>query len=506
MKIKRKRYKKKVKRLVYSLLVCLAFVLVNFNFSGAIAQQVTPDKYTPKHYTELEFEPVGEIKLPEYERYELENGMVVYLMENHELPLVSGRALIHTGSRFEPSNEVGLAQITGTVMRSGGTQQHPPNKLNQMLEQRAASVETNIGDTSGGAAFSALSEDAGTVFGLFAEVLRQPAFAENQLELAKTQLKGGIARRNDSPDGIAQREFKKLIYGENSPYARIPEYSTLNNISRGDLVNFYQKYYHPNNMILGIEGDFDSAKMKALIERTFGNWKADPNFKKPVLPQVSQAKTGGVFFVNQPQLTQSSVLIGHLGGKFVSPDYPKLDVMNGVMNGFGGRLFNEVRSRQGLAYSVYGVWSPRFDYPGMFISGGQTRSDATVQFVNAVKKEIKRIQNRPITAQELAFAKESTLNSFVFNFQDPAQTLSRLMRYEYYGYPKDFLFTYQKQVENTTVQDVQRVAKEHLKLDDLVFLIVGNQTAIKPPLTRLASQITPIDISIPGTPKPQASQ
>ena len=153
MKIKRKRYKKKVKRLVYSLLVCLAFVLVNFNFSGAIAQQVTPDKYTPKHYTELEFEPVGEIKLPEYERYELENGMVVYLMENHELPLVSGRALIHTGSRFEPSNEVGLAQITGTVMRSGGTQKQPPNKLNQMLEQRAASVETNVGDTSGGAAF-----------------------------------------------------------------------------------------------------------------------------------------------------------------------------------------------------------------------------------------------------------------------------------------------------------------------------------------------------------------
>ncbi|MEO1183766.1 MAG: pitrilysin family protein, partial [Cyanobacteria bacterium J06636_27] len=336
--------------------------------------------------------------------------------------------------------------------------------------------------------------------------LQQPAFIESQLELAKTQMKGGIARRNDSPDGIAQREFKKLIYGENSPYARIPEYSSLDNITRQDLVSFYQKYYHPNNMILGIEGDFDSAKMKASIERTFGSWKADPNFKKPVLPEVSQAKTGGVFFVNQPQLTQSSVLIGHLGGKLASPDYPELDVMNGVMNGFGGRLFNEIRSRQGLAYSVYGVWSPRYDYPGMFISGGQTRSDATVKFVNAVRKEIKQIQTQPVSSQELAFAKESTLNSFVFNFQDPAQTLSRLMRYEYYGYPQDFLFTYQKQVENTTVEDVQRVAKEHLKLDNLVFLIVGNQTAINPPLTKLASKVTPIDITIPGTPKPQASQ
>ncbi|AFY52960.1 putative Zn-dependent peptidase [Rivularia sp. PCC 7116] len=507
MKIKRIRYNKKVKRLLYSLLVCLAFVLVSFDFSGAMAQQVTAQvKYTPKHYTDLKFEPVGEIKLPEYERYQLDNGMIVYLMENHELPLVNGRAIIHTGSRFEPADEVGLAQLTGGVMRTGGTVQHPPDELNQMLEQRAASVETSIGDTSGNAGFAALSEDLDTVFGLFAEVLQQPAFAQNQLELAKTQTKGSIARRNDSPDDIARREFKKLIYGENSPYARIPEYASLNNITREDLVKFYQKYYYPNNMILGIEGDFDSAKMKSLIEKTFGSWKANPNFKKPQLPQVSQAKTGGVFFVNQPQLTQSNVLIGHIGGKFASPDYPELDVMNGVMNGFGGRLFNEVRSRQGLAYSVYGYWSPRFDYPGMFISGGQTRSDATVQFIKAVEEEIKRIQTQPVTPQELAFAKESTLNSFVFNFQDPAQTLSRLMRYEYYGYPKDFLFTYQKQVENTTVEDVQRVAKEHLKLSDLVFLVVGNQTAIKPPLTKLASQITPIDVTIPGTPKPQASQ
>ena len=175
--------------------------------------------------------------------------------------------------------------------------------------------------------------------------------------------------------------------------------------------------------------------------------------------------------------------------------------MNGVLNGFGGRLFNEVRSRQGLAYSVYGYWSPRYDYPGMFVSGGQTRSDATVQFVKAVEEEIKRIQTQPVTPQELAFAKDSTLNSFVFNFQTPSQTLSRLMRYEYYGYPKDYLFTYQKQVENTTVEDVQRVAKEHLRLNDLVFLVVGNQSAISPPLTALASEVTPIDVTIPGSPK-----
>jgi zinc protease len=191
--------------------------------------------------------------------------------------------------------------------------------------------------------------------------------------------------------------------------------------------------------------------------------------------------------------------MGHLGGKFDSPDYAALDVMNGVLNGFGGRLFNEVRSRQGLAYSVYGSWSPRFDYPGMFIAGGQTRSDATVQFVNALQTEIKRIQNQPVTAKELNYAKESTLNSFVFNFQDPSQTLSRLMRYEYYGYPADFLFRYQKAVTATTTADVQKVAKKYLKPENLVTLVVGNQTAIKPPLTQLAATVTPIDVTIPGS-------
>jgi zinc protease len=425
----------------------------------------------------------------------------VYLMEDHELPLISGTAMIRAGSRWEPAGKVGLAGFTGAVMRTGGTKQHSGNDLNQILEQRAASVEVNIGEASGSASFESLTEDAETVFGLFAEVLREPVFAQEKLDLAKTQAKGGIARRNDDPDDIASREFRKLIYGKDSPYARITEYATVDAIAREDLVQFHQKYFHPNNLILGIVGDFDSKKMRSLIQAKLGNWARNPKFTKPTVPEASSANKGGVFFVNQPQLTQSSVLIGHVGGKFDSPDYAALDVLNGVFNGFGGRLFNELRSRQGLAYSVYGLWNPRFDYPGMFIAGGQTRSDATVQFIKALQAEIKRIQSQPVTAEELARAKESTLNSFVFNFQDPAQTLSRLMRYEYYGYPADFLFRYQKAVAATTAVDVQRVAKQYLKPDNLVTLVVGNQTAIQPPLTQLAAQVTPIDVTIPS---PQA--
>lgn len=480
------------KGFIYTLVAVFACLLLTCNFSLAATAQA-------KHYSELQLPPLPEIKLPKYERFVLQNGLVVYLMEDHELPLVNGTAFVRTGNRLEPLEKVGLAGFTGAVMRTGGTKQHSADQLNEILEQRAASVEVGIAEASGSASFDALREDLETVFGLFAEVLRSPVFAKEKLDLAKTQAKGGIARRNDDPDEIASREFKKLIYGKDSPYARTIEYATVDQVEREDLLKFYQQYFHPNNMILGIVGDFETKKMRSLVQAKFGDWYRNPSIAKAKLPKVSPANTGGVFFVNQPQLTQSSVLIGHLGGRFDNPDYAALDVLNGVLNGFGGRLFNEVRSRQGLAYSVYGQWSPRFDYPGMFIAGGQTRSDATVQFVKALQAEIKRIQTQRVTAKELAFAKESTLNSFVFNFQDPSQTLSRLMRYEYYGYPADFLFRYQKAVAATTAADVQRVARKYLKPEKIVTLVVGNQTTIQPPLTQLAAQVTSIDVTIPGS-------
>lgn len=454
---------------------------------------------TPKHYTELSFPPLPEIKLPEYSRFQLANGIVVYLMEDHELPLVSGTAYFRTGDRLEPADEVGLAQITGTVMRSGGTQKRSGDEINAFLEQRAASVETGIGETSANASFSALTEDLDEVLGLFAEVIRQPAFPEDKLTLAKTQIRGGIARRNDDPNSIADRELRKLIYGSSSPYARTVEYATLDNISRDDLSRFHQQYFHPNTMLLGLVGDFNSQAMRKRLEGLFGDWQAAPDRSQIKLPDVAQAKQGGVFLVSQPQLTQSSVQMGHLGGQANSPDYPALSVMNEVLNGFGGRLFNEVRSRQGLAYSVYGVWSPQYDYPGLFVAGGQTRSDATVPFIKGVFAELERIRSTPVSESELKYAKDSVLNSFIFNFQDPSQVLSRLLRYEYFGYPDDFIFRYRTGVEATTVADVQRVARTYLKPENIVTLVVGKEADITPPLTSLGPnvKVTTIDITIP---------
>ncbi|MCW6037789.1 insulinase family protein [Spirulina subsalsa FACHB-351] len=451
-----------------------------------------------RHYDELEFPPLREVQLPDYERYQLENGLVVYLVENHELPLVRGNAFFRTGARLEPSDQVGLAELTGTVIRTGGTTNHPSNELNELLEQRAASVETSIGGSLGSASFNALSEDLKTVFDWFADVVQRPAFEEARLALAQNQMRGGIARRNDDPNSIASREFFKLVYGESSPYARTVEYTTLSNITREDVVRFYQQSFRPERMMLGIVGDFNREEMKALIAEKFGSWQGVQVADLPEIPEVRDRNPQGLFFVEQPQLTQSYIQLGHLGGRVDDPDYPALSVLNGVLNGFGGRLFNEVRSRQGLAYSVYGFWSPNFDYPGVFIAGGQTRSEATVPFIQSILGEVNNLRSTPISSEELDYAKNSILNSFVFNFQSPGQTLSRLMRYEYYDYPADYIFQYQRQVQATTIEDVQRVAQTYLTPDQLTTLVVGNSSEITPPLSRLDSNITTVDITIPN--------
>ncbi len=488
------------KLLRYSIMaiVMSLFVILGFSRSPALA-------ITPRHYTELQFPPAPTIKIPAYDQFELPNGMKVYLMEDHELPLVNGVATVYTGDRLEPADKVGLASITGTVMRSGGTVNHPAEVLNQFLEQRAASVETGIDTASGSASFSALTEDLPEVFDLFAEVLRQPAFPAERIEFEKNQWRGSIARRNDDPNSIAGREFQKLVYGPTSPYARTIEYTTLDNILRADIVEFYQQYFHPNNILLGIIGDFDSQQMRSMIEAKFGDWQPTTGAVRrdlwKNLPQVAQAQTNGVFLVDQPQLTQSSVQLGHLGSKLDNPDYASLSVMNEVLNGLGGRLVNEVRSRQGLAYSVYAFWAPQFDYPGLFIAGGQTRSEATVPFIKATLAELEKIRTAPVGEDELARAKDSVLNAFIFNFATPAQTLSRVMRYDYYGYPQDFIFQYQKQVAATTVADVQRVAQTYLQPEQIVTLVVGNSSAINPPLSSLSSdaKVTKLDISIPSS-------
>jgi zinc protease len=447
-------------------------------------------------YKSLKYPKLRDIEVPEVEQVTLDNGMRLFLLEDHELPLINMSVMIRTGSVYELAEKIGLADITGEVMRTGGTATKTGDQIDEELESIAASVETGIGLNTGSASMSVLKQDLDKGLSILADVLMNPAFRQDKIELAKMQHRSMISRRNDNVGQIAGREYGKLIYGPASVYARQEEYATIDNISRDDLVAFHKKYYGPNNAMLAVWGDFDTKQMIEKIEKAFEGWqKVDLDL--PGTPQVRYEFRKTVNLIRKDDVNQSNVYMGHIGGLRSDPDYFALIVMNRILGGgFTGRLFKNVRSREGLAYSVFGAYSANFEYPGEFYVGCQTKSESTVHAIRAMIREVEKMQESEVTDEELALAKDSFLNAFVFHFDTKGEIVNRLMTYEYFGYPADFLLKTKANVEKVTKADVLRVAQKHLQPDKLQILAVGRPDDFDEPLSVLGP-VNEIDITIP---------
>ncbi|MGB8656686.1 MAG: pitrilysin family protein [Candidatus Zixiibacteriota bacterium] len=461
-----------------------------------LASCTTAPVWAQKSYKDLKYPPMGELKIPEVKREVLPNGMIVFLAEDHQLPLIELSAKIRTGSVYEPADKAGLAEITGSVMRTGGAGKRSGDQIDDELERLGASVETWIGSTEGGASMSVLKEDVDKGLSILADILQNPQFDQDKIDLAKVEQKSGISRRNDFVGGIASREFDRLIYGPTSPYARTTEYYTIDNIKREDLIAFHQKYYHPNSVILGVWGDFKTAEMLQKIRRAFASWQPS-KVEGLELPKVDYQYRSSVDLVKKDDVNQSNIYLGHIGGLMGDPDYFALTVMNSIFGrSFSSRLFKKVRSEEGLAYSVSGAYNCGFGYPGTFYVLCETKSQSTVEAIRYMMEEVKRLTQEEVTDEELNRAKEGYLNSFAFKFDTKDKVVGRLMTYEYYGFPLDFLQKTRSQIEKVTKADILRAAKSHLRPDELIVLAVGKSQDFDQPLSVLG-KVDTIDISIP---------
>jgi predicted Zn-dependent peptidase/outer membrane lipoprotein-sorting protein len=328
--------------------------------------------------------------------------------------------------------------------------------------------------------------------------LHGPEFRADKLELAQSQFEESIARRNDNPASIAARESIKLAYGPNSPYARQAEYATILAVKRDDLLAWHKQYVHPNNMIVGISGDFDSAAMEAKLKTAFASWPKGPAAAKAKV-EINPAKPG-YYLVSKEDVNQSNVRMVAPGTDRRNPDYFAIEVFNEVMGGgFSSRLVQDIRTKLGLAYSVGGGIGTSFDHPGVtrFVLG--TKSESTVQAIQALYGDVDDLQKKPITEEEIKRAKDSILNSFIFNFDTPDKVLHERMAYEFYGYPLNFLEQYRAGIEKANVAEVNRVAGKYLHKDQLAVLVVGNPKDFDKPLSELGP-VTNIDITIPPPP------
>ena len=458
-----------------------------------------------KPWEKISTPKLHDFKPQQPKRIVLKNGIVLFLQEDHELPFVSGSVLIPGGGREETASNAGLIDLYGQTWRTSGTAKLSGDALDDLLEAKAAHIETNGEDDSTSLSWDSLKGDADSVFSLAMDLLFHPQFSAEKLQLAQQQAATGIVRRNDNESQIAGREATKLVYGAHSPYTEQPELASIGSITVADLKAWHDRTIG-GKLIVSVSGDFDSAAMEAKLRAAF-----EPLPLAKALPARHDKFTDpkpGVWFINKDDVNQSNISIMGLGTDRHNPDVPTLAILNEILGGgFSSRLFQTVRTKLGLAYAVYGSYGYTWDHPALFRTVVMTKSASTVDGTKAALAEIEGLTTQPFTEEELARSKDNILNSFLFRYDTRDKVLAERVRLEFYGYPADYLETYKAAVEKVTIADLDRVAKKYIHPDKLAVLVVGKGEEIKPGLEELKlGPVQTVDITIPMPKQPEAEQ
>ncbi|HVS65210.1 MAG TPA: pitrilysin family protein [Thermoanaerobaculia bacterium] len=437
------------------------------------------------HPSELEFAPL-DFQVPRAEsfRHELSNGIPVYLVEDHALPLVDIRIVVRMGQFLEPASKVGLAHLTGSLMRRGGTESLAPDELDERADFLAADISTSVGDTSGNASLNCLSSVLEECLDLFFDVLENPRFDARRLEIEKSNLLEELKQRNDHPAQIASREWQWLLYGDEHFTSRHVTGESLAVISRDDLVAFHRSWFRPQNMMIAVAGDTTADSLLPALEQRFASWSGGEGEEVPWPPPEARSVPEPGVYVVEKEIPQGNVRIGHLGKERQSwndPDDAALSIMNDILGGggFTSRLTKRIRSDEGLAYSAGSQFGVGTFWPGSFTVFYQSKSETVALAAKIAREEFERIRREPVSDEELRTAKASFIETFPSNFESARTVANLFTTDEYLGRPHDYWYDYRDRIAAVTEDDVKRVAEKYLHPDRLVMLIVGEWEQIE---------------------------
>jgi predicted Zn-dependent peptidase len=466
-------------------------LLISFLLAGGAAPAVSvagsglpdPDKL---NYRPLKF------NLPQTQRMVLENGIVIYILEDHELPIVNINAVIKTGTMYDPEGKEGVADLTAYVMRTGGTAQLGSAEIDSRFDFLAASAAISMSMESVQVGFSILSEDLDRGLELLSQIIIQPAFEQKKLELAKELKKEDLRRLKDDPQRLAFREFNRLIY-RGDPRGRFASPKSLGNIERDDLVQFHRRFFQPNNIMFAVTGDITKEQAIYKIRHYFGNWKAESSpIQRALPPQKSNA---GLYYLNK-EIPQSTIIGGQFAASKTDPDFYAFTVLDFIAGsgGFPSRIFSAVRNNEGLAYSAGSFYRARPTY-GVFGTYALTKTSTTLTTYSLINSVLDNIKSNTLTGKELAWARTSINNGFIFSFTSAEKIAGMQMNIEYEKLPADYLVNYRQRIEGVTLKDVNRVAAKYLDKSKNIVLILGDSKNFDVPATKTGqpSLITPED-------------
>ena len=473
------------------ILISICF-LVTLAAQGCASNQQLSNPRTMK-FPELNFQ------IPKAERVVLECGMPVYLLRDTELPIINMTAMVRVGSVYEKAVKSGLSGMVGSVMRSGGGGGLSPEKMDDELEFMASAVESGIGSDMGTVSLTTLKKNFSRTLQIFSDVLLRPDFAEKRVEIARRQIVESLRRQNDDPKEIAGREINRAIYAGH-PLGEIATFESIGSITRLDLVDFHRRFYRLDNMILSVSGDFDKTALLKELNLIFKPENRPDILILPMIPQPEQQFQGEVLY-GKKDVNQTVIRMGHLGLNKDNPDIYAVRLLDYILGGsFTSRLTMEIRTNQGLAYSVGSHFDIGRRFTGSFIAETETKAESTAKAINLMKKIITDLTVEPVSDAELSAAREYMINSFMFGFTSPASIVTQRARLEYYGYPEGYLEQYRDNIGKVTKTEIFAAARKYLHPGALKLVVVGDAAKFDQPLS-IFGNVRELDLKL-NIPKP----
>jgi len=447
-----------------TIIAILGLLVIGAGLVQAQAQRPSDLTYPP-----LKYEPPS----PKDFRVVYAGGLRAYVQEDKSLPLFNITAIVNCGDFYVPKDKTGLGTVLGDQLIKGGTTTKEGPAIEDRIDFLGGTLNFNVQDRTAMLSLSVLAKDLDEGLATFFDVLRNPAFREEPLKLAKARFVEQLRQANDQPNAVLSREYERLLYGDNAVTWQ-PTKASYDGITAADLKAFHGKYFVPKNVVLAVSGDFDKAALKAKIDKLAAGWKGGtPAF--PALPKAFPVPEPGVYFV-QKAINQGYISMGHLGIEDTNPDYYAVQLMNFILGagGFTSRITTKVRSDEGLSYNQGSRFTYRWGLPGTFSGYVQTKSSTVGYAISLILAEFNRIRKEPVSDAEMDTAVNFFLESFADNFQTPQATLMSFANLEMTGKPMDYYKTYRSKIQAVTRAKVQEVAQKYIHPDKEIILIVGD--------------------------------
>ncbi len=437
------------------------------------------------------------LKLPPYKKLKMKNGMTVFLMERHQVPIVSFSFLVKAGAVADPAGKAGTASLAADLLRKG-TQKRTADQVSEELDFMGGRLSTAVSHdfTSGQAEF--LKKDVAQGLDLLSDLLLNPTFPNAEVAKMIKQNADAIKAAKDRAGRVIGEYYGHFLFGEH-PYGRPTDgdETSLAAIQRDDIAQFYKTYYAPANTILAAVGDFQPAEMEKLLEEKFGAWTGKAPAAAP-LPAPAACQGKKLLLVDKPDATQTYYQVGNLGIARDNPDRVYIEVVNTLFGGrFTSMINSELRIKSGLTYGAYSGFDRR-KLAGPFSISTYTANKNTEKAIDMTLDVMHRLQEKGFTEEELQSAKNYIKGQYPTQIETSDQLASLLTNLEFYGLDDKEITEYYARIDSMDMATTKRVIRQYFPVDNLVFVLIGKASEIEPMVKKYAPDMTRKSITEAG--------